>query len=195
MNLSSGDLSLLVLLGMVALLVVFCLAMQHLKLKKLQIEKDHEKAILERVLGTVDIKADRTGPDSASDQAPVPAPGRSIRMVCRKCGSNMDTDGDRQVLFCPYCGAKELLVESDYVKEARINAASREKITEEKRRIVHDVYDRYNQAIETEHREKRKEKAHKAFLDLGSAAGAGCLVMLAIAALFIGLGLFFALLR
>lgn len=40
----------------------------------------------------------------------------------------MDVGNDRQILMCPYCGSRELIVESDRVKVERIrNDASVEK--------------------------------------------------------------------
>ena len=44
------------------------------------------------------------------------------KLICKSCGSTLDIDGTHEVLFCPYCGSKELIDDgsSDKVKIARI---------------------------------------------------------------------------
>ena len=49
---------------------------------------------------------------------------KSISMICGKCGAETVSEaqpGDT-VIFCPYCGSRSLLPESDRVKSARIKA-------------------------------------------------------------------------
>ena len=48
-----------------------------------------------------------------------PSPN-SIRLTCQNCGSSMTFDNDKQIVACPYCGSKEVIVESDDVKFERI---------------------------------------------------------------------------
>lgn len=45
-----------------------------------------------------------------------------IYLSCRECGAPLTPDPDAKILHCPYCGAKQLLEESENVKLARINA-------------------------------------------------------------------------
>ena len=45
-----------------------------------------------------------------------------IYLSCRACGATLTQDDDAKVFRCPYCGAKQLLEESENVKLARINA-------------------------------------------------------------------------
>lgn len=46
----------------------------------------------------------------------------SVRMQlkCQSCRGIMDLDKDKEVLFCPFCGSKELLSVSDAVKIEQI---------------------------------------------------------------------------
>ena len=43
-------------------------------------------------------------------------------LICKRCGGTMDVTDERQVLYCPYCGSKELLIESDKVKIEKYRA-------------------------------------------------------------------------
>lgn len=45
-----------------------------------------------------------------------------ISLKCNECGGILDVDDQKKVLFCPYCGSKELLVESDAVKIEQIRS-------------------------------------------------------------------------
>lgn len=45
-----------------------------------------------------------------------------IHLTCQNCGSSMTFDDDKQIVACPYCGSKELLLESDDVKIERIKS-------------------------------------------------------------------------
>ena len=160
-------LMMVILIGPILVAIIAMILRHQSKIKKYHIEKEHEKAVLERILSTVDLKTDSTEESKALVYPAVPASEHRIRMVCQKCGSNMDADSDKQMLFCPYCGAKEILVESDYVKEARINASSRERIAENKRQAANEIYEQYRQVIKTEYHEERKNKTHKMFLNVG----------------------------
>lgn len=39
-----------------------------------------------------------------------------VKMKCSECGGAMDINSNREVICCPFCGSKNLIVESDYVK-------------------------------------------------------------------------------
>ena len=45
-----------------------------------------------------------------------------IRLTCRSCGAVMEADPERKTMICPYCGAKQLIRESDAVKLAKLKA-------------------------------------------------------------------------
>lgn len=44
-----------------------------------------------------------------------------ITMKCQDCGATMDIDPEKQIIYCPYCGSKHLIEESDDVKKARLD--------------------------------------------------------------------------
>lgn len=39
-----------------------------------------------------------------------------IQLKCQECNGTMNIDENKQVLLCPYCGSKKIIVESDSVK-------------------------------------------------------------------------------
>ena len=161
------------------------------KIKKARLEKENEKAVLERIIRSVDLDTDRIQIPPTIVQTANSGPVQRIKMSCQKCGSSTELDSEKQILFCPYCGAKELIVESDYVKEARIKAASREKIAENKRQAANEIYDQYQHTIQLIHQEERKNKTHKAVTFLGSTFILGVFSILMIIGLFWGFGMLF----
>lgn len=56
----------------------------------------------------------------------------TISLKCKECGGIIDADPSKNVLFCPYCGSKSMIPESDQVRIARIKAE--ERIEREKER-------------------------------------------------------------
>ncbi len=57
---------------------------------------------------------------------------RTIQLRCAACGGTLEVEEDSQILTCPYCGAKELIVESDDVKIERIRAKAKKEVELEK---------------------------------------------------------------
>ena len=55
-----------------------------------------------------------------------------VSLRCKECGGVIDVDSSKNVLFCPYCGSKTMIPESDQVRIARIKA--NERIEREKER-------------------------------------------------------------
>lgn len=49
----------------------------------------------------------------------------TISLKCKDCGGIVEVDPSKNVLFCPYCGSKSIIPESDQVKIARIKAEER----------------------------------------------------------------------
>ena len=43
-----------------------------------------------------------------------------ITMICEACNGRLEVDENRRVIFCPYCGAKKMIIESDDVKKEQI---------------------------------------------------------------------------
>ena len=46
----------------------------------------------------------------------------TVRMTCRSCRASMEIVPGTREMVCPYCGARELIEDSDAIKKARINA-------------------------------------------------------------------------
>lgn len=46
----------------------------------------------------------------------------TVKLTCSDCGGTMDIDADKKVLLCPFCGSKKIILESDEVKIAKIQA-------------------------------------------------------------------------
>lgn len=67
----------------------------------------------------------------------------TISLRCKECGGTIEVDSSKNVTFCPYCGSKSIIPESDQVKIARIKA--KERIEREKERQKskrkHDFYE------------------------------------------------------
>ena len=61
-------------------------------------------------------------------------------LVCQKCGGTMDFYDKQNVLFCAYCGSKEIIIESDYIKSEYIK----------NQRIENIEHDRNQSKIELE---------------------------------------------
>ncbi len=53
----------------------------------------------------------------------------TIRLRCKECDGIMTIDRDREMLCCPYCGSKELFVESDDIKKERIRSRTYKDVT------------------------------------------------------------------
>lgn len=58
-----------------------------------------------------------------------------IRLRCEDCNGVMDIDESREVISCPYCGSKKIVMESDGVKIERM----RNETKRERHRAYRDV--------------------------------------------------------
>lgn len=47
---------------------------------------------------------------------------KTIRLKCQDCNGVMDVDESKMIAFCPYCGSKKLILESDVVKVEKIKS-------------------------------------------------------------------------
>lgn len=47
---------------------------------------------------------------------------KTIKMKCQNCDGLLEMDSDKEIIFCPYCGMKTLMVQDNEVKIAKINA-------------------------------------------------------------------------
>lgn len=46
----------------------------------------------------------------------------TVSLRCKSCDGVLEINDDREILFCPYCGSKELFDDSDYIKAERIKS-------------------------------------------------------------------------
>ena len=171
---------LLLISPVIALIIIVMLIVRHrTKVQTRRIEKENDRAALEKIIDTINEDSKQHSVLTPSVSMKKNEQAQKIRMNCQKCGATTDLDADKQILFCPFCGAKELIVESDYIKEARIKASMNEKIAEEKRRTANELFEQYNSSIKVHHREERKDKIHK-IIRLTVAGIIGVVVVLAI---------------
>lgn len=68
-----------------------------------------------------------------------------ISLTCNDCGGVLETKDGQQVVFCPYCGSKALIIESDDVKKTRIKYDTYKEVTtqsyEHTRQSKYDDYE------------------------------------------------------
>lgn len=38
---------------------------------------------------------------------------KTRKLKCSSCGADLEYNEDKQIIFCPYCGSKELVIEDD----------------------------------------------------------------------------------
>lgn len=83
---------------------------------------------------------------------------KTYSLRCKSCGGVLDANNDREILFCPYCGSKELVDISDKVRIERIRS-------ETKRGILTDLYDARQRSRQQkiEKQEKEREDERKNF--------------------------------
>lgn len=51
-----------------------------------------------------------------------------ISLRCKACDGLLEVDENNRIFYCPYCGSKELVEESDEVKKERIRSDAQTKI-------------------------------------------------------------------
>lgn len=64
---------------------------------------------------------------------------KSRQLRCQNCDGVMNVEEDKNVLLCPYCGSKELLIENDNVKIAKIKSQTRKDIELGKQQARKDI--------------------------------------------------------
>ena len=72
----------------------------------------------------------------------VKSPTKSVKRIqikCNSCNGVMDIDKERPILLCPYCGSKELIIESDKVTAQRIKSSIYKEVEFEKQRTYREV--------------------------------------------------------
>lgn len=78
-----------------------------------------------------------------------------LQLKCVDCGGIMEVDPNRKILSCPYCGSRQLMVDSDEVQIARINAEV------EKVKSNNSVKQGFFNAIGGKNKVKEKEYEYK----------------------------------
>lgn len=70
----------------------------------------------------------------------------TIKLTCEDCGGTMDINSSQNVIMCPFCGSKRIVLDNDEVKIAQIKANAEV----EKQRIMKDVEMKKQEAEESE---------------------------------------------
>ena len=79
---------------------------------------------------------------------------KTITMVCSKCNGTMTADEQNKTVFCPYCGSKELILESDAVKVEKIR-------TEAQKEVEFKKLEQTDRVLDEQAKEKRAQEARK----------------------------------
>lgn len=77
---------------------------------------------------------------------------KKVQLRCKACGGSLDVIDGQNVLMCPYCGSKELIVESDRVSVARIRSGTAKD-------LVFGVMDRVAETKRQQLEEQRRKEA------------------------------------
>lgn len=64
---------------------------------------------------------------------------RRIQLKCNSCGGTMEVCADREILKCPYCDAKDLIVQSDSVKIQKIKSDAYRDVEYKRQETYRDV--------------------------------------------------------
>lgn len=90
-------------------------------------------------------------------------PVKKISLRCEKCMGTLEIEGDKEILVCPYCGNKELIIEDNEIKIEKIRTAAYKEIELEKiksrdkyRQMNEEKSIREEQKIQTENFKKSK---------------------------------------
>lgn len=88
---------------------------------------------------------------------------QSKLLICKKCGGSLEIDTTNNMLFCPYCGSKEIYFENDPVIIERIRANTYREV-ESKRMDVESQ--RLDQELELKRIEKEREMKNNKYMML-----------------------------
>jgi DNA-directed RNA polymerase subunit RPC12/RpoP len=73
-----------------------------------------------------------------------------VHLKCQDCGGELDVDASKQILSCPYCHSKQVIIESDEVKIATIKSSERKTIASiesEERKTIELAKNKSNEDI------------------------------------------------
>lgn len=82
---------------------------------------------------------------------------KRLQMVCNHCNGVMNVDCNRSILLCPYCGSKDLIIESDTVIIERIRSQTLKDIEISKQKTTKDI--ELTKLFYEEEKEQRKSKS------------------------------------
>ena len=68
-----------------------------------------------------------------------------IRLKCGQCGATMEVDKDEEILYCPSCGARELLRDDSFASGVKAWAKAYERTRETQRQMKLDEYENQKQ--------------------------------------------------
>ena len=81
---------------------------------------------------------------------------KTVTMICSKCSGTMTVDEEHKSLFCPYCGSKELILESDTVKAEQIRSQTQKDVEFKKLEQADKVLTQQTEEKKAEEIKKRK---------------------------------------
>lgn len=84
----------------------------------------------------------------------------SVQLKCKHCGGTLTVDDGREVLVCPFCGEKELMVFNDEVEIQRIKSNTEKELEIEKMNRA-DAKEKEEKAEAKEKELEEKEKNYK----------------------------------
>lgn len=101
-----------------------------------------------------------------------------IRLRCEDCNGVMEIDESREVISCPYCGSKKIVLESDGVKIEKIRSASKY----ERKKIDRDIEQiRADRDVKVAKYKKDPETQQHKYALIGAL---GCFIIAALLILF-----------
>ncbi len=103
---------------------------------------------------------------------------RKVSLVCEQCGGTLLVDDAKEVMACPYCGSKTLIIESDAVTMERIRTSAQKEVELERIRAVDREQQRLAQREQEREMSNQTERFRKSkwfkFLIVGFFIAAFC---------------------
>ncbi len=95
------------------------------------------------------------GSSLSHQSQPLPGHPMKIQLRCKACGGTLEAPNDRNILSCPFCGAKEMMTENDNVTIQRLKSNTAKD-------LVFGVMDRVQeskrQKVEEQRRKEEEQK-------------------------------------
>lgn len=83
---------------------------------------------------------------------------KKLSLICEKCGGVLQVDAGKEVMACPYCGNKTLILESDEVTKERIRISAQKEVELEK--LKADDRER-QRVLEKEQKQEKEQHAEQ----------------------------------